>query len=82
MPHILSSLEYCHSLRIQLLEFFELKFFLSNGNFDLENPYTRYGGEYFTMEFIPEITGIEIINESKVIINWEDNSGFEDGFQI
>ncbi|MEP2448110.1 MAG: hypothetical protein ABJI69_12825 [Balneola sp.] len=63
-------------------KFFELKFFLSNGNFDLENPYTRYGGEYFTMEFIPEITGIEIINESKVIINWEDNSGFEDGFQI
>ncbi len=40
------------------------------------------GGYYGGMEFAPEITSIEVVNEGKVIINWEDNSSFEDGFRI
>ncbi len=63
-------------------KFFDLKFFVSDINIDLENPYERYSGLYHILDFIPEISNIEIVNEGKVIINWEDNSGFEDGFRI
>ncbi len=63
-------------------KYFELKFFVSDRNNDLENPYRRYSGIYHVLEFIPEITNIEVINEGKVKINWKDNSSFEDGFRI
>jgi len=63
-------------------KYFDLKFFVSDRNNDLENPYERYSGIYHVMEFIPEITNIEVINEGKVKINWKDNSNFEDGFRI
>lgn len=63
-------------------KYFELKFFVSDRNNDLENPYRRYSGIYHVLEFIPEITNIEVINEGKVTINWKDNSSFEDGFRI
>ncbi|MBO6622541.1 MAG: WD40 repeat domain-containing protein [Balneola sp.] len=63
-------------------KFFDLKFFVSDINIDLENPYKRYSGLYHILDFIPEITNIEVVNEGKVVINWKDNSGFEDGFRI
>ncbi|MBO6572280.1 MAG: hypothetical protein JJ958_07530 [Balneola sp.] len=63
-------------------KFFDLKFFVSDINIDLENPYERYSGLYHILDFIPEISNIKVINEGNVVINWEDNSGFEDGFQI
>jgi len=63
--------------------FYTLKFFFSNEQIDTANPLEQLtGGYYGGMEFIPEITNIEIIDEAKVIINWEDNSSFEDGFEV
>ncbi|MEP6362722.1 MAG: hypothetical protein ABJ287_10065, partial [Balneola sp.] len=62
---------------------YQVRLFISE--VDLENNNTFKivdGGYYLGMKFAPEITNVEVINEGKVIINWEDNSGFEDGFQI
>lgn len=62
--------------------YFELRFFVSDKNVELENPYKRFSGIYHFPEYTPDITNIEVVNEGKVIINWKDNSGVEDGFQI
>lgn len=63
-------------------KYFDLKFFVSNRNIDLEKPYKTYTGDYHILDFLPEITNIEVISEGKVVINWEDNTGFEDGFRL
>lgn len=47
------------------------------------NPIGQIEGGYFgNMEFLPQITDVTVIDEGTVVINWNDNSSFEDGFQI
>ena len=48
-----------------------------------ENSYTsRIGAEYYTMDYLPGNVQISVINESEVMITWEDNTDFEEGYLI
>lgn len=62
---------------------YQVRLFISEVDLENNNTFKVVDGVYYLgMNFAPEITNVEVINESKVILNWEDNSSFEDGFRI
>jgi len=63
--------------------FYSIRFFVDENEVMANNYVAETFGLYSGgMEFLPEIAEIEIINEGKVVINWKDNSDFEDGFRV
>ncbi|MGN8226383.1 WD40 repeat domain-containing protein [Gracilimonas sp. BCB1] len=62
-------------------KYFEIKFYTSEESTS-DTPYENITGIYQPLDLTPEITTIDVLNEAMVVINWEDNSHFEEGFQI
>ncbi len=72
---------------LKTFDYYYLSFdaYLNQEDLDNDNAYDSlniYPYGYLNINFNPVITSTQIINESKVILNWKDNSTFEDGFQI
>ncbi len=77
---------YVHEL-METFDYYYLSFdaFLNQEDLDNGNAYDSlniYPYQYLKMNFSPQITSTQIIDESSVRLNWEDNSTFEDGFEI
>ena len=63
-----------HSLQAQA--------FIDQEELEKENIFGSGGSIYEPLDVLPEINNVTIIDETEVVLVWQDNSDFEEGFEI
>lgn len=62
---------------------YDIRFFVSSEDLQNNNPFRSIYANYkYATESTPTIRSLDIINENEVLITWNDNSSFEDGFEV